>query len=118
MKAVFGQNKIAPTICSPEEYPESWRGEVLTEKLDDAHSCLTLHLTNNVLREIDEKDNIWIYKKENKSHGENLYVRGRVDRRESLSHRSKSKRRSKSQEKNKVKWFYCGKESHIKKQVF
>ncbi|KAI5674208.1 hypothetical protein M9H77_14572 [Catharanthus roseus] len=62
MKAVFVQNKIAPTICSPEEYPESWKGEILKEKLGDAHSCLTLHLTDNVLREIDEKDNafeIW-----------------------------------------------------------
>ncbi|KAI5650750.1 hypothetical protein M9H77_36755 [Catharanthus roseus] len=57
MKAVLVQNKIASAICSPEEYPESWKGEVLKEKLGDAHSCLTLHLTDNVLREIDEKDN-------------------------------------------------------------
>ncbi|KAI5676448.1 hypothetical protein M9H77_07398 [Catharanthus roseus] len=62
MKAVLVQNKIAPAICSPEKYPESWKGEVLSEKLGDAHNCLTLHLTDNVLREIDEKDNafeIW-----------------------------------------------------------
>ncbi|KAI5677399.1 hypothetical protein M9H77_08349 [Catharanthus roseus] len=130
MKAVLVQNKIAPTICSLEEYPESWRGEVLMEKLGDAHNCLTLHLTDNVLQEIDEKENafkIWtkleklylgkslsnkIYlkeqlfdldlQKENKVHGENLYVRGRVDRREPLSHRSKSKGRPKSREKNNV----------------
>ncbi|KAI5678072.1 hypothetical protein M9H77_09022 [Catharanthus roseus] len=55
--AVLIQNKITPANCSPEEYPESWTGEVLTEKLGDAHSCLTLHLNDNVLREIDEKDN-------------------------------------------------------------
>ncbi|KAI5652997.1 hypothetical protein M9H77_30184 [Catharanthus roseus] len=62
MKAVLIQNKIAPAICRPAEYPESWTGETLAEKLSDAHCCLTLHLTNNVLREIDEKDNafqIW-----------------------------------------------------------
>ncbi|KAI5666021.1 hypothetical protein M9H77_15874 [Catharanthus roseus] len=62
MKAVLVQNKIAPAICSPEKYPESWKGEILKEKIGDAHSCLTLHLTDNVLREIDEKDNafeIW-----------------------------------------------------------
>ncbi|KAI5659786.1 hypothetical protein M9H77_28579 [Catharanthus roseus] len=47
MKAVLVQNKIAPAICSPEEYPESWKGEVLKEKLGDAHSCLTLHLSDN-----------------------------------------------------------------------
>ncbi|KAI5661892.1 hypothetical protein M9H77_21215 [Catharanthus roseus] len=127
MKAVLVQNKIALAICSPEKYPKSWKGEVLSEKLGDAHSCLTLHLTDNVLREINEKDNafeIWtkleklylgkslsnkIYlkeqlfdldlRKENKSNGENLYVRGRVDWRESFSHRSKSKGRSKSRDK-------------------
>ncbi|KAI5675611.1 hypothetical protein M9H77_06561 [Catharanthus roseus] len=32
MKAVLVQNKIAPTICSSEEYPESWKGEILKEK--------------------------------------------------------------------------------------
>ncbi|KAI5669652.1 hypothetical protein M9H77_19505 [Catharanthus roseus] len=37
--------------------------------------------------------------KENQSHGENLFVRGRIDRREPLSHRFKS--RSKSREKSK-----------------
>ncbi|KAI5670881.1 hypothetical protein M9H77_11245 [Catharanthus roseus] len=37
--------------------------------------------------------------KENKSHGENLFVQGRIDRREPPSHRFKS--RSKSREKNK-----------------
>ncbi|KAI5673174.1 hypothetical protein M9H77_13538 [Catharanthus roseus] len=62
MKAVLVQNKIAPAICSPNKYPESWKGKILAEKFGDAHSCLTLHLTDNVLREIDEKDNafeIW-----------------------------------------------------------
>ncbi|KAI5666159.1 hypothetical protein M9H77_16012 [Catharanthus roseus] len=62
MKTVLVQHKIAPAICSPDKYLESWKGEILAEKLGDAHSCLTLHLTNNVLREIDEKDNafeIW-----------------------------------------------------------
>ncbi|KAI5675899.1 hypothetical protein M9H77_06849 [Catharanthus roseus] len=44
-------------IPLPEEYPESWPDEILAEKLGDAHSCLTLDLTDNVLREIDEKDN-------------------------------------------------------------
>ncbi|KAI5666628.1 hypothetical protein M9H77_16481 [Catharanthus roseus] len=82
MKAVLVQNKIAPAICSPEEYPESWKDEILKEKLGDAHSCLTLYLTNN-----------------NKSHGENLFVRGRIDRREPPSHRFKN--RSKSREKSK-----------------
>ncbi|KAI5683737.1 hypothetical protein M9H77_04965 [Catharanthus roseus] len=59
MKAVLVQNKIAPTICSPEKYPKSWKGEILAEKLGDADSCLTLHLTDNVLREIYEKDNVF-----------------------------------------------------------
>ncbi|KAI5663753.1 hypothetical protein M9H77_23076 [Catharanthus roseus] len=77
MKAGLVQNKIALAICSPEEYPESWKGEILKEKLD-----LDLQ-------------------KENKSHGENLFVRGRIDRRETPSHRFKS--RSKSREKIKVK---------------
>ncbi|KAI5647746.1 hypothetical protein M9H77_33751 [Catharanthus roseus] len=90
MKAVLVQNKIAPTICSPEEYSESWKGEILKEKLGDAHSCLTLHLTDNDLD----------LEKENKSHGENLFVRGRIDRRETPSHRFKSP--SKSREKSKV----------------
>ncbi|KAI5678172.1 hypothetical protein M9H77_09122 [Catharanthus roseus] len=165
MKAVLVQNKTAPAICSPDKYPESWKGEVLSEKLGDAHSCLTLHLTDNVLREIDEKDNafeIWtkleklylgkslsnkIYlkeqlfgfkmsgskslseniddlnkidldlRKENKSNGENLYVRGRVDRRESFSHRSKSKGRSKSRDK-KVKCFFLRQGRSHEKQVF
>ncbi|KAI5661593.1 hypothetical protein M9H77_20916 [Catharanthus roseus] len=119
MKEVLVQNKIAPTICSPEEYPESWKGEVLTEKLGDAHSCLILHLIDNVTSAIKYgRDGLSLsdvkktlkskdldLQKEIKSHGENLYVRGRVDRRESLSHRSKSKGRSKSREKNKVKCF-------------
>ncbi|KAI5675759.1 hypothetical protein M9H77_06709 [Catharanthus roseus] len=76
MKAVLVQNKIAPAICSPEEYPESWKGEILEVKLD-----LDLQ-------------------KENKSHGENLFVRGRIDQRETPSRRFKS--RSKSREKNYV----------------
>ncbi|KAI5654345.1 hypothetical protein M9H77_31532 [Catharanthus roseus] len=57
MKAVLLQNKIAPSICSPEEYPKSWKD-------------LDLQKENN---------------------GENLFVRGRVDRREPPSHRFKSK---------------------------
>ncbi|KAI5662679.1 hypothetical protein M9H77_22002 [Catharanthus roseus] len=75
MKAVLVQNKIAPIICSPEEYPESWNGEILKEKLD-----LDLQ-------------------KENKSHGENLFIRGRINRRETPSRHFKS--RSKSREKSK-----------------
>ncbi|KAI5675503.1 hypothetical protein M9H77_06453 [Catharanthus roseus] len=47
MKVILVQNKIAPAICSPKEYPESWKGEILKEKLGDALSCLTLHLTDN-----------------------------------------------------------------------
>ncbi|KAI5668530.1 hypothetical protein M9H77_18383 [Catharanthus roseus] len=47
MKAILVQNKIFPAICSPKEYSESWKGEILKEKLGDAHSCLTLHLTDN-----------------------------------------------------------------------
>ncbi|KAI5661942.1 hypothetical protein M9H77_21265 [Catharanthus roseus] len=49
-------------FCSPVKYPESWKGEILAEKIGDAYSCLTLHLNDDVLREIDEKDNafeIW-----------------------------------------------------------
>ncbi|KAI5675501.1 hypothetical protein M9H77_06451 [Catharanthus roseus] len=166
MKAVLVQNKIAPDICGPEDYPKPWKGEILLEKLVDAHSCLTLHLTDNVLREIDENDNafeIWtkleklylgkslsnkIYlkeqlfgfkmrgsktlsenmddlnkidldlQKENKSHSENLFVGGRVDHREPPSHRFKSKGRSKSREKNKVKYFLLWQRGPYEKQVF
>ncbi|KAI5670666.1 hypothetical protein M9H77_11030 [Catharanthus roseus] len=67
MKAVLVQNKIAPAICSPEEYPESWKDLDL--------------------------------QKENKSHGENFFVRGKIDRRETPSRHFKS--RSKSREKSK-----------------
>ncbi|KAI5683398.1 hypothetical protein M9H77_04626 [Catharanthus roseus] len=45
--------------------------------------------------------------KENKSHGENLFV-----------HRFKSKSCSKSREKSKVKSFYSGKEGHRKNKCF
>ncbi|KAI5659601.1 hypothetical protein M9H77_28394 [Catharanthus roseus] len=45
--------------------------------------------------------------KENKSHGENLFVRGRINRRETPSRRFKS--RAKLQEKSKVKYFTVGK---------
>ncbi|KAI5677505.1 hypothetical protein M9H77_08455 [Catharanthus roseus] len=45
----FSKRKPKPGLNTPEEYPESWNGEVLKEKLGDAHSCLTLHLTDNVL---------------------------------------------------------------------
>ncbi|KAI5677508.1 hypothetical protein M9H77_08458 [Catharanthus roseus] len=69
MKAVLVQNKIAPAICSPEEYPESWKDLDL--------------------------------QKQDKSHGENVFVRGRIDRRETPSRHFKS--RSKSREKSKVK---------------
>ncbi|KAI5681899.1 hypothetical protein M9H77_03127 [Catharanthus roseus] len=48
IKVVLVQNKIAPTISNPDKYPESWTGEILAEKLGDAHSCLTLHLKYNV----------------------------------------------------------------------
>ncbi|KAI5674136.1 hypothetical protein M9H77_14500 [Catharanthus roseus] len=68
MKAVLVENKIAPAICSPEKYSESWKDLDL--------------------------------QKENKSHGENLFVRGRIDRRETPSHRFKS--HSKSREKSKL----------------
>ncbi|KAI5681562.1 hypothetical protein M9H77_02790 [Catharanthus roseus] len=73
MKAVLVQNKIAPAICSPEK--------------DD----LSLADVKNALKSKDLD-----LRKENKTYGENLYVRGKVDRRESFSHRSKSKGRSKS----------------------
>ncbi|KAI5675631.1 hypothetical protein M9H77_06581 [Catharanthus roseus] len=153
MKAVLVQNKIAPAICCPEEYPESWKGEILSEKLGDAHSCLILHLTDNnisdeniaviLLNALPEsfndvksaikynKDGLSLsdvknalnskgldLQKENKSHSENLFVRGRVDRREPPSHRFKSKGQSKSREKNKVKCFYCGKEGRMKNKCF
>ncbi|KAI5657120.1 hypothetical protein M9H77_25913 [Catharanthus roseus] len=48
MKAVLIQYKIAPASYIPEEYPESWKGEILKEKLGDAHSYLTLHLNDNM----------------------------------------------------------------------
>ncbi|KAI5677252.1 hypothetical protein M9H77_08202 [Catharanthus roseus] len=57
IKIVLVQNKIAPAICTPDKYPESWTGEILAENLGNAHSCLTLYLKDNVLREIAEKDN-------------------------------------------------------------
>ncbi|KAI5649628.1 hypothetical protein M9H77_35633 [Catharanthus roseus] len=101
MKAVLVQNKIVPAICSPEEYLKSWNGEILLEKLGDAHSCLTLHLTDNRWLFLSDVKNALKSKdldlqKENKSYGENLFVRGRVERREPPSHRIKSKGRSKS----------------------
>ncbi|KAI5675511.1 hypothetical protein M9H77_06461 [Catharanthus roseus] len=110
MKAVFVQNKISHAICSPEEYSESRKGEILSEKLGDAHSCLTLHLTDNRwFASFDVKNALKSkyldVQKENKSHGENLFVQGRVDQREPPSHHFKSKGRSKSREKNKVKCF-------------
>ncbi|KAI5666397.1 hypothetical protein M9H77_16250 [Catharanthus roseus] len=64
------------------------------------------------------KSNDLDLQKINKSQGENLFVRGRVDRREPPSHYFKSKERSKSREKNKVKFFYCGKEVHMKNKCF
>ncbi|KAI5658616.1 hypothetical protein M9H77_27409 [Catharanthus roseus] len=153
MKAVLIQNKIAPAICSPKEYQESWKGEIFSEKLGDAHSCFTLHLTDNnisdeniaviLLNTLPEsfnnvksaikygRDGLSLsdvknalkskdldLQKENKSHGENLFVRGRVDRREPPSHCFKSKGRFKSRGKNKVKCFYCGKEGHMKIKCF
>ncbi|KAI5665113.1 hypothetical protein M9H77_24436 [Catharanthus roseus] len=59
IKVVLVQNKIAPAISTPDKYPESWTGEILAEKLGDEHSCLTLHLKDNVLREINETDNAY-----------------------------------------------------------
>ncbi|KAI5662339.1 hypothetical protein M9H77_21662 [Catharanthus roseus] len=59
MKVVLVQNKIAPAICTPDKYLEFWTGEILAEKLGDAHNCLTLHLKDNVLREINETDNAY-----------------------------------------------------------
>ncbi|KAI5652485.1 hypothetical protein M9H77_29672 [Catharanthus roseus] len=50
IKAILVQNKITPTICSPNKYPEFWKGEILAEKLGDAHSCLTIYLNDSVLR--------------------------------------------------------------------
>ncbi|KAI5642392.1 hypothetical protein M9H77_00181 [Catharanthus roseus] len=71
MKAVLVQNKIAPAICSPEEYPESWKDEVLQEKLGDAHGFLTDDLSlSDVENALKSKD--LDLQKENKSHGENL----------------------------------------------
>ncbi|KAI5668708.1 hypothetical protein M9H77_18561 [Catharanthus roseus] len=59
MKDVLVQNKIAPAICTPDKYLESWTREILAEKLGYAHSCLTLHLKDHVLREINETDNAY-----------------------------------------------------------
>ncbi|KAI5666158.1 hypothetical protein M9H77_16011 [Catharanthus roseus] len=112
MKAVLVQNKIAPAICSPEEYPKSWKGEILKEKLvsllnalpdsfNDVKSAikygrddLSLSDVKNALKSKDLD-----LQKENKSHGENLFVRGRIDRREPPSQRFKS--HSKSREESK-----------------
>ncbi|KAI5675760.1 hypothetical protein M9H77_06710 [Catharanthus roseus] len=53
MKVVLVQNKIVPAICSPEEYPESWKDEILSEKLGDAHKN---HMKNKCFKQIkDEK---------------------------------------------------------------
>lgn len=46
--AVLVKNKVLPTISRPEDYPESWKCEVLKEKLDSARSTLVLHLCDNV----------------------------------------------------------------------
>ncbi|KAI5659497.1 hypothetical protein M9H77_28290 [Catharanthus roseus] len=73
MKAVLVKNKISLAIYSPEE------------------DGLSLSDVKNALKSKDLN-----LQKENKSHDENLYVRGRVDWREPLSHRSKTKGRSKS----------------------
>ncbi|KAI5659612.1 hypothetical protein M9H77_28405 [Catharanthus roseus] len=107
MKEVLVQNKIAPAICSPKEYPKSWKGEILKEKLvillnalpdsfNDVKSAikygrddLSLSDVKNALKSKDLD-----LQKENKSHGENLLVRGRIDRRETPSHRFKSRSKS------------------------
>ncbi|KAI5669380.1 hypothetical protein M9H77_19233 [Catharanthus roseus] len=73
MKAVLVQNKIAPAICSHEK------------------DGLSLSDVKNALKSKDLD-----LQKENKSQGENLFVRGRIDRREPFSHCFKSKGRSKS----------------------
>ncbi|KAI5671815.1 hypothetical protein M9H77_12179 [Catharanthus roseus] len=79
--------------------------------LPDLRDDLSLSDVKNALKskELD-------LQKENKSHGENFFVRGRIDRREPPSHRFKS--RSKSREKSKVKHFYCGKEDRMKNKYF
>ncbi|KAI5659457.1 hypothetical protein M9H77_28250 [Catharanthus roseus] len=59
MKVVLVQNKITPAISTLNKYPESWIGEILAEKLGDTYSCLTLHLKDNVLREINETNNAY-----------------------------------------------------------
>ncbi|KAI5662840.1 hypothetical protein M9H77_22163 [Catharanthus roseus] len=98
MKAVLVQNKIAPAICSPKEYPESWKRKVLKKKLvgsfNDVKSAIKYGRDDfsDVKNALKSKD--LDLQKENKSHGENLFVRGRIDRREPPSHRFKSHSKS------------------------
>ncbi|KAI5668948.1 hypothetical protein M9H77_18801 [Catharanthus roseus] len=115
MKVVLVQNKIAPAICSPEEYSESWKGEVLKEKLEKISDYVAIILLNALPDSFNDvksaikygRDDLSLYdvknalkskdldlQKENKSHGENPFVRGRIDRREPPSHRFKSRSKS------------------------
>ncbi|KAI5673505.1 hypothetical protein M9H77_13869 [Catharanthus roseus] len=48
-ESYFSPKQNCTAICTPDKYPKSWTGEILAEKLGDAHSCLTLHLKYNVL---------------------------------------------------------------------
>ncbi|KAI5673634.1 hypothetical protein M9H77_13998 [Catharanthus roseus] len=79
MKAVLVQNKIGRYLW-PRRVSRIFEGNGLS--LLDVKNALKS-------KDLDSQ-------KENKSHGENLYVRGRVDRREPLSHKSKGKGQSKS----------------------
>ncbi|KAI5649007.1 hypothetical protein M9H77_35012 [Catharanthus roseus] len=107
MKAVLVQNKIAPAICSPKEYPESWKGEILKEKLvillnalldsfNDVKSAIKYDRDDLSLSDVKNalKSKDLYLQKENKSHGENLFVRGRIDQREPPSHYFKSRSKS------------------------
>ncbi|KAI5677403.1 hypothetical protein M9H77_08353 [Catharanthus roseus] len=66
MKAVLVQNKIALAICSPEEYPESWTGEILKEKLGlTGENLLVIALKVVPNQERKAKKNVFIGKEGN-----------------------------------------------------
>ncbi|KAI5652572.1 hypothetical protein M9H77_29759 [Catharanthus roseus] len=50
-KTVLVQNKIVPTIYSPEEYLESWKGEILSEKLGSDEEVEHLKAQAQALRD-------------------------------------------------------------------